>query len=165
MASFWERHPVAAGISLVLLVTALVGGIALGVTLLRGPVAKVTNPSKVEQKVYDPNNTIAQIAFFHNTCNLAAAQLRIVENNGARLRADWRTAALATDPIRKQQALDQLSQDETDLAGAKNALQTTVADYDSRSAQSTANVFKDSGLPERIQLPDPIPAGYSINCG
>lgn len=171
-ADFASRHPIlalagwtAAIVAVVLFVTAIVGLATTGSVFFQGKVAKLTNPSRVEQQVYDPNNTIAQIAFFHNTCQRVNSQLRIVENNHARLKADEHAASFAKDPIRQQQAVDSLSQDNQDLTGAMNALQATAADYNSRSAQSTANVFKSHNLPDRITLPDPIPAGFSVNCG
>lgn len=151
--------------AIVLIVVAIVGLVTTGSALFAGPAAKLTNPSRVEQKVFDPNNTVAQIAFFHNTCNQASAQVRIVENNQRALAADEVAAKNAKDPVRQQQAIDQLAADQQDVTGAQNALQTTVADYNSRSAQSIANVFKGTNLPDRIILPDPIPAGFTINCG
>lgn len=147
------------GTVIVLVCVALVGLATTGSVFFAGTAAKVTNPSRVQQKVYDPNNTIAQIAFFHNTCNTAAAQFRIVQNNQKRLKADEHAAQFATSPIQQQQAVDSLASDQTDVTGAQNALETTVADYNSRSAQSTANVFKDNDLPERLSADGPI------NCG
>lgn len=136
----------------------LAGLLSTGSVFFAGQKAKITNPARVQRQVYDPNNTIAQIAFFHNTCNTAAAQQRIVQTNEARYRADQTAAHLSTSPIQQQQAIESLSQDATDVAGAKNALETTVADYNSRSAQSTANVFKDNNLPDRLS------ATGQINC-
>lgn len=169
---FMSRHPLLAALGWILgivvvcaVVAGVIGLISTGSVIFQGKAAKITNPARVEQKVYDPNNTIAQIAFFHDQCQAVNRQLRIIENNRTKQKADERAARFAKDPIRQQQAQDALSQDSSDVSGAENNLQATVADYNSRSAQSTANVFKGHNLPERIVIPDPIPPGFSINCG
>jgi hypothetical protein len=174
----WERraeiasdHPLASllfwGIGItavVLVIVALVGLASTGSVFFKGAAAQKTVGARTKTQVFTPENKIAQIAFFHNTCNTAVAQLRIVKNNNARVTA-LQKAAKSSDPIRQQQAQDSLSGAIDDATGAANVLQATVADYNSRSAQSTANVFKGNNLPDRINLPDPIPATYTINCG
>lgn len=163
---FWTTLKWVLGVTVVvLIVVALVGLATTGSLFFQGEAAKHTVGARTNIKVYSPENKIAQIAFFHDTCNTANAQLRIVENNQDRLKTDTKAARSAQDPIRQQQASDSLVNDQQDVTGALNALQATVANYNSRSAQSTANIFKDANLPERIVLPNPISAGYTINCG
>lgn len=167
----FERHPflktaqyVVGLVIIGLVVTAIVGLATTGSVFFQAAAAKHTVGARTDIKVYTPENKIAQIAFFHNTCNTAKAQLRIVQNNQDRYNADLKAAQFAKDPIRQQQAQNNLSQDEQDLVGAQNVLQTTVADYNSRSAQSTANVFKGANLPDRIVLANPV-SNTNINCG
>jgi hypothetical protein len=167
----FHRHPflktaqyVLGAVAIVLVATALIGLASTGSIFFQGEAAKHTVGARTNIKVYSPENKIAQIAFFHNTCNTAKAQLRIVQNNAAKEAADLKAASFASDPIRKQQAQDSLGQDAQDVTGAENVLQTTVADYNSRSAQSTANVFKGANLPDRIVLADPV-SNSNIDCG
>lgn len=167
-----ERHPFlslfywAAGITLVVLaITAIVGLATTGSVFFQAAAAKKTVGARTDIKVYTPENKIAQISFFHDTCQRVNALIVTVQNNQARYNADLRTAELSKDPVRQQQATDALTSDNSDVTGAKNALANAVADYNSRSRQSTANVFKGSGLPDQITLPNPLPAGLTINCG
>jgi hypothetical protein len=167
-----ERYPwkmaIVYGVGIILVgavLAGVIGLIATGSVFFSSEQAKLTNKARVQRKVYDPNNTTTQIAFFHNTCQTVNAQLRAVENNEDRLVADRKAAQYAKDPIRQQQAADALTADQADVTGTTNAVQATAADYNSRSAQSTANVFKDNSLPNRIDLPNPIPRGYKVNCG
>jgi hypothetical protein len=167
----FHRHPfiktaqyVVGAVLIVLVATAVVGLATTGSVFFQGAVAKHTVGARTKAKVFTPENKIAQIAFFHNTCNTAKAQLRIVQNNQNRYDADLKAAQFAKDPIRQQQAQNALSNDQQDITGAENVLQTTVADYNSRSAQSTANVFKGQNLPDRIVLADPV-SNTNINCG
>lgn len=153
------------GTALVLVCVGIVGLATTGNVFFQGEAAKKTVGERTNVKVFSPENKIAQIAFFHDTCTTAQAQVRIVKNNQRRLAADEHAARFATGAIRQQQAQEQLATDEQDVTGAENALQATVAAYNSRSAQSTANVFKGTGLPERIRLPDPLTADYTIECG
>lgn len=155
---------IAIGAIIVLVLVALTGLVTTGSIFFKGEAAKKTVGARTNVQVYSPENKIAQIAFFHNTCQDVNKQLRIVENNQARLTTDEHAAQFATDVIRQHQAEDSLINDQQDITGAQNVLQSTVADYNSRSAQSTANIFKTSGLPDRILLPDPITTGYSVNC-
>lgn len=146
------------GTLIVLACIALVGLLTTGSVFFRAAAAKRTISARVATQVYTPENAIAQIAFFHDTCQQAVAQQQIVANNQARYDADLK-ASRSPDPIRQQQAETQLAQDQQDVAGARNVLASTVAAYNSRSAQSTANVFKGSNLPERLSVND------SISCG
>lgn len=143
---------------IVLACVALVGLLTTGSVFFKAAAAKRTIGARVTTQVYTPENAIAQIAFFHDTCQQAVAQQQIVTNNQARYDNDLK-ASRSTDPIRQQQAEVQLAQDQQDVAGAQNALASTVAAYNSRSAQSTANVFKNSDLPERLSANDTISCG------
>jgi hypothetical protein len=155
---FWS----VAIVLIVLVCTAVVGLATTGSAFFQGEAAKRTVNERTNVKVFSPENKIAQIAFFHDTCQRAVSQLRIVENNRQRLAGDEHAARFASDPVRQQQAQDQLAADQQDVTGAENVLQATAADYNSRSAQSTANVFKDSGLPPRINLPDPMSKAFVV---
>lgn len=154
-----------AAVVIALVCAAVVGLATTGNALFQGEAAKRTVTERTNSQTFTPENKAAQIAFFHDACNTVNAQLRIAESNEATYRADMEAARLASDPIKQQQAQSVLSADQQNVTGAQNIVQSTAADYNSRSAQSTANVFKDSGLPDRITLPAPIPAGYSVNCG
>lgn len=129
--------------------------------------AKITNPARVTQKVYDPNNTIAQISFFHNQCEQVNADAQIVSQNAQTYLNDKQVLANAASPIEQQQARDTLLQDQQNITGPKNALVSRAADYNSRSEQSTANVFKDSGLPGKINVPSSVEglATFHVDCG
>jgi hypothetical protein len=154
-----ERHPVLAvlgwGLIIILLVAIFAGVIGListGSVFFEGQAAKATNPSRVQKQVYDPNNTVAQIAFFHNTC--AQVRTSFAQWQTAREKVDVDTKqAESSDPIKAQQAQNALDQDMQALVGTQQNIYATANDYNSRSAQSTANVFKDSNLPARIEPP------------
>lgn len=153
------------GTLIVLVCVALVGILTTGSIFFRGEAAKRTVNERTNLKVFTPENKIAQIAFFHDACQTVNQQLRVVENNQARLEVDQKNAAFAKDPVRQQVAIKSIETDQQDVTGAKNALVGTVATYNSRSRQSTADVFKDGGLPDQISIPADVPAGYTINCG
>jgi cell division septation protein DedD len=153
------------GTILVLGILAVVGLATTGSIFFQGEAAKKTVGERTNTQVFTPENKIAQIAFFHNTCNTVNAQLRIAENIQAQIKLDERAASTASSPIEQQRASDQLSQDAQNLSGAENVVQTTAADYNSRSRQSTANVFKSTGLPDQITIPNPITPGFAVNCG
>lgn len=152
-------------VAIVLVCVALVGLATTGSVFFQGAAARRTVGSKTDVRVFSADNKIAQIAFFHDSCETVNRQLRVVENNRERLRADEHAARYATDPIARQQAIDGLTADQQDVTGAQNALAATTADYNSRSAQSTASVFKDGGLPSRINLPVSPEPGFSVDCG
>lgn len=129
-----------------------IGLITTGSVLFQGPAAKLTNHSRVEQKVYDPNNTVAQIAFFHNTCNDVRTAFAQWQGAQEKVKIDTE-GTRSSDPIKAQQAQNALDQDAQSLIGTQQNIYATANDYNSRSAQSTANVFKDNDLPERINPP------------
>lgn len=165
---WWTALKWGLGLLAVLLVLSVVGN-AFGILSVwwGGEQAQITNPSRVKQQVFDPNNTIAQISFFHNQCEGVNADAQIVSQNAATYLADKRVLAGATDPISQQQARDALLQDQQNITGPRNALVQRAADYNSRSQQSTANVFKGHGLPRRIDVPSTIEAlaTFHVNCG
>lgn len=158
-ADQFDRNPLTTilgwSIGIVLVTAVLVGVIGLiatGSVFFQGQAAQITNPSRVQQKVYDPNNTVAQIAFFHDTCN--DVQTAFAQWQGAQQKVALDTTGTrSSDPIKAQQAQDALDQDTQALIGTQQHIYATANNYNSRSAQSTANVFKDSGLPNRINPP------------
>jgi hypothetical protein len=131
---------------------ALIGLITTGSVFFEGQAAKITNPSRVQKKVYDPNNTIAQIAFFHDTCNRVRTGFAQWQSAGEKVSLDVQ-GTHSSDPIKAQQAQNALDQDTQALIGTQQNIYATANDYNSRSAQSTANVFKDNNLPSRIEPP------------
>src|SRR4051812_32654288 len=123
-----ERRPgltlLAAGLALTfiaLAIAAVVGLATTGSIFFKGEAAKKTVGAQTNRQVFTAQNKIAQIAFFHDTCNTAAAQVIVVRNNQARLQADERAARFAHDPLRRQQAEDALTGDDQDVTGAKSA--------------------------------------------
>lgn len=168
----FEKHPIAytgwwaLGITLVVLgIIALVGVATTGSIFFNSAASNVTLKPRINVQRNDTNNAVASITFFHQTCTDAQAQLRIVENNQARYDADLKAARDTTDPIAAQQAVQSLVSAQSDVTGAENVLQTTVANYNAKAANSLNAKFRESGLPERIVLPDPVPTGYTIDCG
>lgn len=158
-ADDFERHPVLQALKwgiLVILVVAVLAGvvglISTGSVFFEGAAAKVTNPSRVEKKVYDPNNTMAQVAFFHNTCNDVRTAFAQWQSAQEKVALDTKRST-SNDPIKAQQAQNALDQDTQALIGTQQNIYSTANDYNSRSGQYTANVFKDANLPERITPP------------
>lgn len=158
-AEQFDRHPLATTLlwslgvlAIVLVLTAAIGLASTGSVFFQSGAAKLTNPARVQQKVYDPNNTIAQVAFFHDTCNRVRTDFANFKAAEFKLVTDQK-ASQTDDPIKAQQAQDQISQDTTNVVGTSQGLQNAANDYNSRSAQYTANPFKDAGLPYRIEVP------------
>lgn len=158
-ADYAETHPVLAslkwGIITIVVVAILLGVIGIistGSVFFQGAAAKVTNPAQVQKKVYDPNNTIAQVAFFHDTCNGVRTAFAQWQSAQQKLTLDTK-ASNSSDPIKAQQAQNALTQDTTALVGTQQNIYATANNYNSRSGQYTANVFKDANLPERIAPP------------
>lgn len=139
-------------IAVVLLV--LIGGaIVILSANFGGEVAKRSVHGRTKQQVFSPENNQAQVAFFHDHCRGVVRDFREWQNNTSQLKADERAARYARDPIRQQQAEDVLTQDQQNVTQVANVLQNDAQDYNSRSAQWTANSFKDAGLPDRIEPP------------
>jgi hypothetical protein len=171
-ADEFEAHPwwvtlkwVVGVLVLVLVVAALVGVATTGSVFFEGEAAKHTVNSRTDKQVYSPENKQAQIAFFHNTCQDVNSQLAVIRNAQQTLATDEAAAKDVSDPLQQQVAIKNITTDQQDLSAARDVAAKSAADYNSRSAQSTANVFKDAGLPDRITLPNPIPDGYSVDCG
>ncbi len=155
------------GVTIIVLILVAVVGLATTGSVSFGAFqAKHTAKARVTQRVYDPTNIISQVAFFHDKCNAVVKDLNVARNNAQRLKTDERLAT-STDPIKQQQAAQSLANDQSDFTGALNVAQQDAADYNSRSAQYTANPFKDQGLPYCITVPsDPAALDtFSINCG
>jgi hypothetical protein len=172
-ADDYARHPVwnsiklgLAGIVVIGVLAAIIGLISTGSVFFAASKAKFTAAPRVTQKVYAPDNVIANVAFFHDTCNAVSRDLQVYRNNEARYQADRNAARLQTDPLQQAAAVNALSTEQQDVTAALNAAQDAAASYNSASAQYTRNPFKDAGLPYRITVPtDPRDlATFSVAC-
>lgn len=154
-------------VALVLVVLALAGVFEVAGQKQQAIVSKATAGDRVTQRTFSTDNAFNAVAFFHNTCNDAHRDANIVRSNLTKQQADERAAKLETDPLRQQQALDRLDQDNQAVAGAKQQLQDDAASYNAKSANYTQSPFKDEGLPYRIDPPsdDESLANYAVNCG
>lgn len=158
-AEYADRHPVLAvlgwGIIIIVvcaILAGVVGLISTGSVFFNAGAAKATNGARVQQRTYDPNNSIAQMAFFHNTCNDVRTDYANWQSAQQRVNLDMKKAQ-SNDPVKAQQAQNALDQDMQSLTGTQQLIYSTANDYNSRSGQRTAAPFKDAGLPIRIEPP------------
>lgn len=126
--------------------------------------AKLTVKPRVTQATYGTDNALSNISYFHNQCNTILADNQNVTNAQVTLTQDRATLASATDPIAQSQDGQAVSQDNTNLLGAKDQLSNDVRDYDSKSATQTANPFKANNLPYRIDLAPNGTLQGTVNC-
>ena len=70
----FAKHPVgwflvrAVGVIAIFAVLAvIISLVSGGGAFFNAEKAKIINPALVKQKIYEPSNTLAQVAFFHNT--------------------------------------------------------------------------------------------------
>lgn len=161
-ANYADRHPVLAflgwGITIIVCIAILAGVIGListGSVFFNAFAAKATNGARVQQQTYDPNNSIAQMAYFHNTCNDVKTEFANWQSAQEKVSLDDK-AIQGNDPIKAQQAQNQRDQDVQALIGSQQALYADANDYNSRSGQRTAAPFKDAGLPYRIEPPENV---------
>lgn len=154
------RHPLLTtlrwGIAVLVVVAVLTAGAGLlttGSVFFEAGRAKLVAGAEVTKKVYDPNNIIAQVNFFTQTCedvHKDYANWKTNQGNFERLQALTTTARTQGEAA---EASSQASQASTYVAGALEQLQSDAHDYDAKSINYTANPFKSAGLPYRIEPP------------
>lgn len=167
-----ERHPFlgllywGAGITAVILViTALVGVATTGSVFFQSAASNATLKSRENVQRNSTENAVTSIAFFHDQCNGVNAKLAIYRvNKDKALRLEKR-AQSETDPLRRQQAVDQSDRSAADADGALNAAIAAANDYNAKASNSLKAKFRESGLPERINIPADNPASYTVDCG
>lgn len=161
------------GIVVVVIVALSLIGNALGIANIywQATKAKITAAPRVTTQVYDTNNIIAQVKFFHDKCVGVKEKVNIFQNNYARYQNNLRAAELQTDPLQRQVALDALGPAQADVTAALNGAQSDAAEYNSAAANPTINpfrtIFSQNNLPERIELPpgEAAASHFLLNCG
>jgi hypothetical protein len=127
--------------------------------------AKVTAAPRVTSKVYETENIIAKVAFFHEKCTNVVKDLHVFENNYERYLADKETARTTTG-LEARSASEALSNDQSDYTAALNVAQEDAANYNAASDNPTIKqfrtIFSQHGLPEHIELPAGTTAAYKF---
>lgn len=159
-ADKFGRHPmattlrwVAALLVIVAVGIAGVGFITTGSVFFEADRAKLVAGAEVTKKIYDPNNIVAQVNFFTQTCedvHKDYANWKANQSEFERLQQLTKTARTQGEAA---EAESQASQASTYVAGALEQLQGDAHDYNAKSINYTANPFKSAGLPYRIEPP------------
>jgi hypothetical protein len=151
------------GLVVVLLVLSIVGN-ALGVVNVywQAEQAQVTAPARVKIITYDPQNIIAQKAFFTTTCNDMNADL-----------GSWKTNEAAVAQL-EQQIKDGIIQDptgatlqqaESQAQGPQAAVYQAAAAYTARAQNPVYNKFIPAGYPTSIAPPADLTGWTPPTCG
>lgn len=139
-------------IAAIFLIMILAGVFTVGGAKIKAEVDQAAAPSRVQSRVFRPENVISNYDYFFNTCRAVIAFNQQIKNTSAQLLVLQQSYNPATD--RYGQGQDQINRLRIVLIGLQNQRDTVAQEYNAAAAANTTRGrFRDASLPVSIDPP------------